>query len=304
MGKSEAGEVNSMRLRKDRLGAGRQVRIRGKRKVMPALLEGGVPHTNYVPKIESKLGEILYRWDILNHLIKFFGYEYYTEMGVCGHDLHGNPADGECFKRIKCRIKTGIDPAFPKSMKATEKLAKRYATHTAEIDGSGVILHPHTSDYYFGHINWGISDEEAEERHERGVEIQQEDLVFIDSSHLPEQAMRDFKNWISENRLSDNATIVFHDAYPNPEYFKSGHIIGGGKGAIWIVVAEICLTMPEWSVWTLALDNGISVVRKQSRLSLPKWDVPLNEVDIFDVPKHAKTLLNLISIDEFRKEFS
>lgn len=43
------------------------------------------------------------RWEIINWLIRRFGYESYLEIGVWKPE--------RCFNRIKCAEKTGVDPA-------------------------------------------------------------------------------------------------------------------------------------------------------------------------------------------------
>ncbi len=114
----------------------------------------GVPKTSYVPRQESKPGEIRYRWDVINHVIKSCGFARYLEIGVCGYDLHGNKAGGECFQRIKIAHKDGIDPA------------------------GAPANHQMSSDDFFT----GIGDTDGW------------DCVFIDGEHHPGQLKRDFFN--------------------------------------------------------------------------------------------------------------
>ncbi len=43
----------------------------------------------------------MYRFDIINTLIKKFGYQRYLEIGV---------EDGEAFSQVYCAVKQGVDP--------------------------------------------------------------------------------------------------------------------------------------------------------------------------------------------------
>jgi len=43
----------------------------------------------------------MYRFDIINHLIKQYGYQRYLEIGVEG---------GEAFSSVECAVKHGVDP--------------------------------------------------------------------------------------------------------------------------------------------------------------------------------------------------
>jgi hypothetical protein len=43
----------------------------------------------------------MHRWEIINTLIKRFGYQKYLEIGVAG---------GECFEKVEAEIKHGVDP--------------------------------------------------------------------------------------------------------------------------------------------------------------------------------------------------
>jgi len=53
-------------------------------------------------KIELKAEERPQRFDVINGLIKSMGYKRYLEIGV---------QNGECFKRIECEYKVGVDPS-------------------------------------------------------------------------------------------------------------------------------------------------------------------------------------------------
>lgn len=51
-----------------------------------------------------------YRYDLINALIDFFGYESYLEIG-CWHD--------DCFSRVSAPIKVGVDPRSGGTVRAT-----------------------------------------------------------------------------------------------------------------------------------------------------------------------------------------
>lgn len=88
----------------------------------------------------------LARWDVVNALVSATGAERYLEIGVQG---------GECFRRISCREKVGVDP-----------------------DGSSAATVHCTSDHFFA----GLAPTER-----FGV-------VFVDGLHHREQVCRDVLN--------------------------------------------------------------------------------------------------------------
>ena len=86
------------------------------------------------------------RYDIINWLIEKYGYKSYLEIGV---------AERECFDKVECDNKFGIEP----------------------LHGSGNVVAVR-SDQFFKTL----------EPHKRA------DLIFIDGEHLEAQAMRDITN--------------------------------------------------------------------------------------------------------------
>lgn len=55
----------------------------------------------HLPKTFKSLIKDMYRYDIINELIKTKGYKSYLEIGV---------RDGQCFEQIECQHKIGVDP--------------------------------------------------------------------------------------------------------------------------------------------------------------------------------------------------
>jgi beta-1,4-mannosyl-glycoprotein beta-1,4-N-acetylglucosaminyltransferase len=55
----------------------------------------------HLPKTFKTLIKDMYRYDIINELIKTKGYTSYLEIGV---------RDGQCFEQIECQHKVGVDP--------------------------------------------------------------------------------------------------------------------------------------------------------------------------------------------------
>lgn len=235
----------------------------------------GVPKTSYVPKRESKPDELLYRWDAINRVIKYMTYERYLEIGVCGEDLEGNSQKGECFKRIKCAHKDGVDPY-----------------------GAPANYHM-TSDEFFdegtGHAyEMDVIDEEID-----NIYPKLWDLIFIDAEHHSAYLTRDLNN--AFKHLEELGVVAVHDAYPNPEYFCDKHIIGGGRGIVWQTIAKFMEANPQLGIVTLSMDNGIAFIGNviSDRPSCTDY----KGKDWIWLQKNMDAITNRISIEKFKEMF-
>ena len=86
------------------------------------------------------------RYDLINKLISEHGYKSYLEIGIMG---------GECWKKVKCENKTGVDPK-PE------------------------------------YVDDDISEETSDSFFNRNSE--KYDIIFVDGLHLEEQVARDIEN--------------------------------------------------------------------------------------------------------------
>jgi SAM-dependent methyltransferase len=119
------------------------------------------------------------RTDLLNALIKKYGYKTYLEIGV------QNRANN--FDLIRCDVKVGVDPDIQWS--------------------NGIFIC--TSDRFF--------EEKMKDAQYIGMGAYpvKFDLIFIDGLHHYHQVVRDFEN--SLKCLSPGGRIVIHDVLPENE---------------------------------------------------------------------------------------
>ena len=207
------------------------------------------------------------RFDIINEIIAKYDTKNYLEIGV------RNP--WECFDRIKCNIKMGVDPGI-------------------ESD-SNMATYAYYSDDFFKKLDTGKLDLPKDYKW---------DIIFIDGLHLADQCFRDFEN--SLNHLSENGFIVFHDANPPSIYYaredyydRSTIATGLWNGTVWKAIQKI-RTDYDLDLVTVDSDWGVAVIKNKTNFSVLSKNVnPFYEYNTFD--KHRKQILNLISVDEFRQ---
>ena len=118
------------------------------------------------------------RIDVINTLIKKYGYTTYLEIGVRVH--------ADCFDQIIAPMKTSVDPGYEN---ATEKYDYKME-----------------SDEFFASLKAGRTKFPTDMKW---------DCIFIDGLHLAEQVERDVIN--SLNHLADGGTIFMHDCSPPSE---------------------------------------------------------------------------------------
>ena len=165
---------------------------------------------------------ITHHTQLLNALIEKYNLKSYLEIGV------QNPANN--FDKIRCDLKTGVDPEI-----------KSYI-----VDKKKLILSL-SSDYFFGGEENVFSLEEKF------------DLIFIDGLHHADQVKRDFEN--SLKCLNDNGFIVMHDVLPENE---RGTKIPRETKVWWGDVYKFAMTMHEYGFEfkTFDIDNGCMLVSK------------------------------------------
>ena len=112
------------------------------------------------------------RWQFINKLISRYKYQRYLEIGY---------DKGLNFRRVRCREKVSVDPAFP---------PYEYATPTYKM----------TSDQFFEEV---------------APTLAKWDIVFIDGLHHSEQVDKDIENAL--RYLTPDGSIVIHDCNPQEE---------------------------------------------------------------------------------------
>lgn len=205
----------------------------------------------------------MYRWDIINHLIKKNNYSRYLEIGYY---------KGWSFDQVKCANKWAVDP---NPCKAPWQEALAY--------GTTGLLNKMTSDEYFA------------KQHPDS----QYDIIFIDGLHDSKQVMKDIINSI--NHLSENGTIVLHDC--NPPFYEhtTVGVDGCWTGDVYKTWIQ-WVRNDKYKGYTVDTDWGVGVLRRKepdSSLTLDThYDAEyISRWDVFD--KNRKDLLNLISPEEF-----
>ncbi len=167
--------------------------------------------------------------------------------------------------------------------------------HKEGVDPAGNCTHKMTSDEFFGSL-------EAS---------QQWSLIFIDGLHLKEQVIRDINN--SLNHLSSNGIIVVHDCLPETERQQLDHVLYGEPwmGDVWKAMVELSYR-PDLLIYTVNTDYGCGLIQKIIPSEDRIKDIACRKIYIQDhigeltynhFLLNKQLLLNVISIDEFKRKF-
>jgi len=179
------------------------------------------------------------------------------------HYLEIGVYDGNNFKKINIDHKLGVDP-------------------TPQAEGEPFTHFRLTSDNFFIHLSSNIYF----------------DIIFIDGLHHGEQVYRDIKN--SLEHLKPNGTVVLHDCNPRFEILQRKYaVVGSWNGDCWKGFVQCRAEIDNIKAYVIDTDHGIGIIKKgdkSEKLSNLKsaFDLTYNFFD-----RHRKTLLNLISVDEF-----
>ena len=199
------------------------------------------------------------RTDILNILIHKYNLKSYLEIGV---------RDGNNFRKINCKDKTGVDPSL-------------------DFPGIENVVYT-TSDSFFSTLS-------PEKKY---------DLIFIDGLHLEHQVTKDIEN--SLRHLTKNGFILMHDCNPPTVYHAredandlSTPARGKWNGTTWKAFVKARCTNKDIFACVIDLDWGCGLIHTMSKQKL-------YDVDDLDVcleyeylRKNRKQLLNLVSPDDF-----
>lgn len=210
-------------------------------------------------------GGNMFRFDIINGLIKKHGFKKYLEIGVRNPD--------ECFNLIECETKHSVDP-----------LVEHYDER---------IDYKFTSDDFFSLLENGQLDLPS---------VYKWDLVFIDGLHISNWVERDILN--SLNHLSEDGYVVLHDCNP-PDIFRAreDYVVNGEvyawNGTVWKAIYKMRATRPDLLVCTVDTDEGVGIIKRGNTGQQVCCDFnnPYYEYRIFE--QNRKDHLNLISVEDF-----
>jgi len=228
------------------------------------------------------------RLDVLNMIIERKNAKTYLEIGV---------QTGTIISKVKCLHKIGVDPAF---LFSTPLKVKRLLGITK------FKTFECTSDYFFDH--------HAAQVLKNGI-----DVALVDGLHTYLQAKKDVENCL--NYLNEGGIIIMHDcnplneaaAYTIKEHFnevrekvKNWDLPGWQgqwNGDVWKTVADLIVTRPDLSVFTLDMDYGLGVVSKGTAETDHSFTIEeIVQGDYTFLEKNRKALLNL-KHPKFIKEF-
>jgi len=194
------------------------------------------------------------RYEIINRVIESKGYSDYLEIGV---------RDGECFKQICCKNKTGVDPN-PVSSDTT---------------------HVMTSDDFFNSISEDVKF----------------DIIFIDGLHLDFQVDADIEN--SLKHLKEGGTILLHDCNPptpfhadtKPNFGPPAN--GEWNGTVYLSLIKLRLYNNNVKLRTVNSDWGVGILTKELSESINVFPNDAISWDFFD--SNRNEVLDLITPEDF-----
>lgn len=209
----------------------------------------------------------MYRYDIINKIIEENNFKNYLEIGVC------NPQD--CFDKIICESKDGIDPGVeftPNPVKY--RMASDKFFHL--LESNNLDKHPD--------FNW--------------------DVIFIDGLHISNQVMKDIIN--SLNHLSWNGYILLHDCNPPTihmarEDYKVNGEYQPWNGTVWKALYWIRSHRGDLRSCVVDTDWGVGIIKKGNSVTIP-FDNPFYEYN--KMAEDRKLNLGLIGVNELDKWLS
>lgn len=198
------------------------------------------------------------RYEIINHFIKKIDAKNYLEIGV---------RDGECFQKIICENKFGVDPN-PTSSDTT---------------------HIMTSDDFFKTIDPSIKF----------------DVVFIDGLHIDHQVDKDIEN--SLRFLNEGGVILLHDCNPPTESHALEVPVythptnGEWNGTVYLSLIKLRLYRDDIALTTVDTDWGVGILTRGESKKINIFPNDALNWDYFN--KNRTEILDLISIEKFKESF-
>ena len=125
------------------------------------------------------------------------------------------------------------------------------------------------------------------------------DLIFIDGLHEKYQVIKDIDN--SLRALKPGGAILMHDC--NPQTFESQvipRITSTWHGDVWKAFVDFRVKSPQVECYVINTDCGCGIIKYNENLK----KLPINvDVHYRDLDSDRKSILNLITVDEFHEKF-
>ena len=166
---------------------------------------------------------------------------------------------GNTFSRVICKTKKGMDPAWK-----------------GEVNNSTFKM---TSDEFF--------------EHNRKVDKDSFDIIFIDGLHEKEQVLKDINNALLI--LNPDGVILIHDCLPRTERMQGSYCGGEWTGDVWKAMVEVRKDSRIDSV-TIDTDYGFGMIFK--RLNTSIYPKTIGDLTWEDYTKNREGLLRVIKETE------
>lgn len=176
--------------------------------------------------------ESMTRVEVINKIIEVKGYSSYLEIGV------DNPEN--CFNKIVCENKTGVDPYLHEALPHEWTEQTKYE--------------------YISNVEGKLIAKESDEFFEKLPKRTKYDFVFIDGLHLKEQVLRDVAN--AEKHLKKGGFIMLHDCLPKKEEMQTTNPapFATWTGTVWEAFATLRTTREDLQLLTINTDFGLGCV--------------------------------------------
>ena len=199
------------------------------------------------------------RIELINKLIQKHNYQRYLEIGV---------DTGECFNKVVCPHKDGVDPG------SNDGQTSFGGNNKQKIQ----LSYPVTSDEFFKN---------------HAPSLEKYDIIFIDGLHHSEQVDKDIQN--SLNFLSKEGTIILHDCNP---LSKASQIIPRIRivwhGDVWKSIVKFRNNSNIGCI-TIDTDCGLGVINKTLPQG-PGFTLP-SELTYEWLEKNRSQALHLVDIE-------
>jgi hypothetical protein len=215
----------------------------------------------------------MYRFDVINFLIKVNGYQNYLEIGL---------DRGVCFCSIRCKHKTGVDPDFkiPFLRNIKSKIFYPYNIFSKVFKLE--------SDHFFSDYGFKLYDKKSL------------DIALVDGLHTFDQSLKDIVNCLKV--LSNDGIVVVHDCIPphqeaaiqakNIDEAKtkaSEEWTGEWCGDVWKSMVYLNkYHQDDLNIRIISSDYGIGLIQK----------INDNEITIND---EAKELISSVTYSDFER---
>ncbi len=226
------------------------------------------------------------RYELINILIARRGYTSYLEIGV---------DQGECFNKVKCDRKVGVDPYGGSGReKDFEAILKRYKKEDCTEENKEAFKETLKVEYKYGPATHIMTSDEFFETNQDEIK-ETFDIIFIDGLHEAEQTQKDIMN--AQVCLNPEGVIVVHDCLPLTEEAQQvpRGDAWGWNGDAWKAVVRLRMFLGI-NVKTVDTDQGCAIITRDHGIDcLPQTTF----VDWKHFDADRIELMNIISIPEF-----